>query len=439
MEINRLYKLFHECNGVSIDSRSLEEGALFFGLKGQNFDGNKYAISAIEKGAKYAVIDDPVYHHSSEKMVLVEDSLKSLQGLAAYHRQQFNIPIIGLTGSNGKTTTKELLQTVLSTTFKTHSTKGNFNNHIGVPLTLLAMPMDTEIAVIEMGANHIGEILALCLISQPTHGFITNVGKAHLEGFGSFEGVKRAKSELYHFLANSSGKIFINTSEIDLVGLLPEYKEIYSYSNTLTFKGILSSISSYPLLDFLYHLENDGKVEIQSKLFGTYNIPNISTAIALAEYFNVSANDIADGINSYQPKNKRSELMVIGDYQIIMDAYNANPVSMKFSIKDFSEWGNEDKVLILGDMLELGEFATQEHVEMLAFIQKKSWKKIYVVGQEFNKAASGGNNVLAFNSTEELIEHLNSSPIAPAKILIKGSRILKLERVLEQIRKTVSS
>ena len=437
MLIEDLYQLFTRSDGVSTDSRSILPGQLFFALSGENFNGNKFALSAIEKGAIAAIIDDSEYN-ISDNFILVDNCLATLQELARYHRKQFDIPFIGITGSNGKTTTKELIYEVLSQAFKVHATPGNFNNHIGVPLTLLSIPKETEIAIIEMGANHIGEIDALCQIALPTHGLITNISGAHLEGFGSFEGVKQAKSELYKFISTNGGILFYNKYDQVLKSLLLKEQSFkHGYSRQVSLKSFLKWTGTYPYLTLAYRSFQE-KLTIESQLYGTYNAINIAAAIALGEFFGLSGNQLKAGVEGYIPKNNRSELIKWKNKTIILDAYNANPASMSASISHFANQIDGRKSLILGEMAELGRYSQEKHEELLQLIRKWNWEKVLLIGEPY--VTINPSEFQCFRNTEELHSLLeNSNMFANTDyFLLKGSRVSKLEILLPAIKSSSS-
>lgn len=397
---------------------------MFFALKGETFDGNAYAIKALENDARLAVIDNKEYAGNS-RCVLVNDSLQSLQQLASLHRKQFAIPLIGLTGSNGKTTTKELIHKVLSKKYKVQATHGNLNNHIGVPLTLLGIDKNTEIAVVEMGANHIGEIKFLCQMAKPAYGLVTNIGKAHLEGFGSYEGVIKAKTELYDHLKKNGGTAFVNSGDSLLLKHARPLKTI-TYGTDTASDVHARIIKKTPFLE----IEWNGNY-IPSKLYGAFNFENMAAAICIGHYFKVDENDIVQALSSYQPDNSRSQLIKSRKNTIYLDAYNANPSSMLLSINNFEEQESNNQVLILGDMLELGEVSQKEHAKVIEHI-KGRFQDILLVGQEFFKAA-GNSGIKAFHDIDSASEYLKNHPVTGAQILIKGSRGIALERLLERL------
>ncbi len=433
MTITALYKIFLDYSNVCTDSRKIEKGCLFFALKGANFDGNKFAEQAIQQGAAYAIADDKSLS-VNEKIIIVDDVLTTLQKLAHHHRKQFDIPVIGITGSNGKTTTKELISSVLESHYPTHYTKGNFNNHIGVPLTLLAMPADTEVAIIEMGANHIGEIDFLCQIAAPTHGLITNVGAAHLEGFGSIEGVKKGKGELYQYLENNRGLAFINKTEEHLQEMAGDnlYKVLYTKSiepdlNVPIFETKL--VAAEPFVEIAYLSKMGISQSIKSQLIGLYNFNNIMTAVTLGRYFKVPYEKIKQSIENYIPSNNRSQIVQKEGNKFLLDAYNANPTSMAKALESFANYSEKNKIAILGDMLELGAFSTKAHSEIIDLAQKLGIE-ILTVGKEFAKSNRKG--VKHFEDTSSLKDWFWKQEFVDVFFLLKGSRGIGLERLLKE-------
>jgi len=429
-----LYKIFIRHPNVVIDSRKTVEACLFFALRGENFDGNQFAGQAIKDGASYAIIDNPAIKNT-EQFILVDDVLKTLQDLAALHRQHFEIPVIAITGSNGKTTTKELINAVLSSYYNTHCTKGNFNNHIGLPLTLLAMQQNTEIAVVEMGANHVGEIAFLCEIAKPTHGLITNIGKAHLEGFGSLEGVKKAKNELFQFLLYNEGVAFINLDEAFLNKLSTgiSHRIFYHKSKNPSSENIpieTKLIAENPFVKVGF-LGGDKLIEANSQIIGNYNFNNIQTAIAIGKYFKVPANKIKKAIENYVPSNNRSQIIKKASNTYILDAYNANPNSMRQALNTLLKVRGNHKIAILGDMLELGNYSGREHRDLLEHAKKLNFDQLILVGKEFGKTAKNDANLLHFKEIESLRDWYLKQRFQNTVFLIKGSRALKLEKLLE--------
>ncbi|MEZ4792614.1 MAG: UDP-N-acetylmuramoyl-tripeptide--D-alanyl-D-alanine ligase [Gelidibacter sp.] len=409
---------------MSTDTRKIEENSIFFALKGASFNGNTFAKQALEKGAKYCIVDEK--QCEDERCIVVNNVLETLQQLATHHRNQLLIPIIALTGSNGKTTTKELINAVLSKKFNTTATQGNLNNHIGVPLTLLKMTDKTDIAIIEMGANHPKEIEALCNIAQPDYGLITNFGKAHLEGFGSVEGVIKAKSELYDYLKKHQKTIFVNENDAIQVKQTLDYGNIYHFGLITSVDAKVELISSQPYVTLKY---NDAT--LKSQLTGMYNFNNIAIAIGVGSYFKVDPDDIVSAIQSYNPTNNRSQLMEKGSNSIIMDAYNANPTSMMAALENFKQLDRENKMLFLGDMFELGTTAESEHQHIVNYLTKNNLGKTFLIGKNFFKTQSNGSDIQKFETFEDLKHHLQKQPIENKFLLIKGSRGMALERILD--------
>lgn len=424
MDIKTLYDYFLLCSSVCTDTRKIEQNCLFFSLTGDNFNGNTFAQQALEKGASYCVVDEKAYE--DERCFLFEDALQTLQQLATYHRNQLLIPIIALTGSNGKTTTKELINSVLSKKFKTTATSGNLNNHIGVPLTLLAMTDKTDIAIIEMGANHPTEIALLCNIAQPDYGLITNFGKAHLEGFGSVEGVIKAKSELYDYLKSHQKTIFVNENDATQVKQTLQYDNVYNFGLITSVDAMVELISSQPFVSLKF---NDAI--IKSQLAGLYNFNNIAVAVGVGSYFKVDSADIISAIESYNPSNNRSQLMEKGSNMIIMDAYNANPTSMMAALENFKQLDREHKALFLGDMFELGATAEVEHQHIVDYIKENALGETFLVGKNFFKTQTNVSNIQKFETFNDLKNQLEKYPVENKFLLIKGSRGMALERILE--------
>ncbi|GAA4823277.1 UDP-N-acetylmuramoyl-tripeptide--D-alanyl-D-alanine ligase [Algivirga pacifica] len=423
--IEQLYQIYREHPLISTDTRKIETGSLFFALKGANFNGNKFALQALEKGAAYAIIDEEEFA-TNERCLLVDNVLTCLQELSAFHRQQFDIPIIAVTGSNGKTTTKELLNQVLSKKFKTHATEGNFNNHIGVPLTLLKMPEDTEIALIEMGDNHMGEVAALCQIAHPTHGFITNIGKDHLEGFGNFENNIRAKSEIFDYLIKHDGIAFINSKDPILKNMAKRFKNPIWYGGEYDF-AFLELEGAHPYISY-----KDRQEElIQTQLIGAYNFENILLTFCIGKYFEVTNQDIHEAIRSYTPSNNRSQLIEKGSNIIILDAYNANPSSVEAALESFDSFETKkEKVVIIGDMLELGNISEEEHQKMIELASSKSFERRIFVGPLFHQSIEL-EGIEKYADKELLVKNLTENPLSNSAILIKGSRGIKLETLLD--------
>lgn len=428
MDLTELYRIFRESAGVSTDSRSVKKGELFFALRGQNYNGNIYVSEAVEKGASFAVTDDPAFNKG--RTVLVENTLESLKSLAAHHRKVIGVPVLGITGSNGKTTTKELIAGILSKKLKVHYTKGNFNNDIGLPLTILSAPYDTEIMVLEMGANHIGEIRALCNIAMPDYGIITNIGTAHIEGFGSFEGVIRAKTELYEYLSLSGGiAIFNEKNPLLLNKIYSTVNKAVPYSfpsgTELRVEALPSPMNLKVNIKYRHFDE-----EIQTGLFGAYNMENVKAATAAGLFLGVKIEDISEALAGYQPGNNRSQIRITRRNTLVCDSYNANPTSMLLSVKSFFNLSSERKVLILGDMLELGESSGREHKKIVDELTKLKPEKVILVGKNFIQAAAG-SGFLVFEDLNGLTEYLVSQPISGSHILIKGSRGIALERIYD--------
>lgn len=423
--IESLYNTFLKNPVISTDSRNIPEGSVFFALKGENFNGNLFAEEALKKGAVLAVVDEEI-SCSDDRLFEVSNVLESLQELANFHRQKLGIKIIGITGTNGKTTTKELVQCVLSKKYKSYATKGNLNNHIGVPLTLLSLTKDHDIAVIEMGANHIGEIAELCKIALPDYGLITNIGKAHLEGFGSFEGVIKAKTELYNYIKDTGGTIFVNSDN----ELLLEYTEgiesvTYGENDPVDCKGNL--IKDLPFLELKCYVHEE-VMWVKSQLTGAYNFENILAAVCIGNYFNVDLPNIKQAIESYKPTNNRSQIIQTKNNMLILDAYNANPSSMSAAIENFSNGDFENKVLFLGDMAELGVESQAEHQAILKLIQSKAFNHVILIGSEFGEA-NQSFGYTSFEQMEQLEAFIKETNFQNATILIKGSRRMQLEKI----------
>lgn len=419
--IEDLYKLYEKSTGVCIDTRKIEKGNLYFALKGENFDGNNFAKRALEQGAIGVIVDDlEVYERIEKDCLFVSDSLKALQDLAMYHRDTLSIPIIAITGSNGKTTTKELLYEVLATENIVYATKGNFNNHIGVPLTLLAIGNEIEIGIVEMGANHLEEISFLCQLAKPTHGVITNIGKAHLEGFGSFENIKRGKSELYRYLAKNNGLAFIQPHDIVLNELLEPDQQTIKLINRSEF----NVIQSFPKLVVEYSSMN-----IETQITGEYNIGNVLIAFGIGDYFKVELNNCVSAIKNYSPSNNRSQILIEDEITFILDSYNANPSSMRKSIENVAHGDISETALVLGDMKELGAYQKKEHQELLKFVASLNWGEVYTVGKVFYSLQD--NDFKAFEDVMKLKEHLIKNPFTVKTVLLKGSRSIALEKLIE--------
>lgn len=418
MKISNLYKLYSEYYLVDTNTRNIRKNTIFFALKGENFNGNIFAKKSLELGAKFAIVDEDKYQ-SEERIILVEDVLQTLQELANYHRKQLNIPIIGLTGSNGKTTTKELIKTVLSKKYNTSATKGNLNNHIGVPLTLLSMTPENELGIVEMGANHQKEIEFLSDLSKPDFGYITNFGKAHLEGFGGLEGVIKGKSELYTYLKKNNKVAFVNPDDKIQIQKSKNLKSVFFNTSDLQF------IDANPFVKLSYK-----NTIVQSNLIGKYNYINIAAAITIGEHFNVSITKIKQAIESYIPQNNRSQIIESKKNKIILDAYNANPSSMQAALDNFASIPGDGKIIILGDMFELGNNSLSEHQAIVELCETLNFNKCFFVGETFYKTKT---NKEQFRTFEELQGYIKKNPLENQKILIKGSRGMRLERILEEI------
>ena len=423
MKIEQLHQLYLQCNKVSTDTRKIENNSLFFALKGENFNGNTFAKQAIENGAKYVVIDEEAYAIEG-KTLLVDNVLKTLQKLASYHRDYLKVKIISLTGSNGKTTTKELINATLSQKFKTVATIGNLNNHIGVPLTLLSMDKSTEIGIVEMGANHLKEIEFLCNIAKPDYGYITNFGKAHLEGFGSIEGVIQGKTELYQFLKENNKHIFFNADDFIQEEKLQGYKLKFGFTQTKEDYYKIELEEANPFV--VCKVEN---TTITSNLIGAYNFMNLSAAISIASYFKVDLMAIKKGIENYIPNNNRSQIITVGSNKVVLDAYNANPTSMQAALNNFSKLKSTNKIVILGDMFELGSEAEAEHQNIAGLSLKLGFDKIYLVGENFYKTELLSDRIEKHPSFAAFKENFKKPE--NANLLIKGSRGMALERTLE--------
>ncbi len=425
MTIPELYKLFKQYPSVVTDTRKLKSGDLYFALKGPNFNGNTFALQALEAGAMYSIVDE-VIEGGDERVIMVDDVLETLQQLAKHHREQFNIPFIGITGSNGKTTSKELIYAVLSSHFKTYTTQGNLNNHIGVPLTLLSVKPDAEMAVIEMGANHQKEIEGYCVYAQPTHGVVTNAGKAHLEGFGGVEGVKKGKGELFDFLAVHDGTAFIYADYDYLQSMSAAVKHIIKYGQQEgSVQGTI--LANEPFLSVSItagmHITS-----IQSQLVGDYNLPNILCAAAIGKHFNVPEEKIKAAIENYAPSNSRSQLLQQGSNTIILDAYNANPSSMKAAIENFAHMQADKKILMLGGMMELGEESIAEHQLLIDLIKKYPWQGVVLVGGDFGKIEHG---FTYFTDSVAAKQWFDKQRFSNTHFLVKGSRSMQMEKILD--------
>lgn len=424
MGIEEIYGRYKESYKVVKDTREDVRDCMYFSLKGESFNGNKYAKEALDNGARYAVIDEEKYR-VDDRMILVEDVLLCLQKLARYHRNQLNIPILALTGSNGKTTTKELIHAVLKRKFNCLATAGNLNNHIGVPLTLLALTPEHEFGVVEMGANHQLEIDELCRIALPDYGYITNFGRVHLEGFGSFEGVIQGKTEMYRHLATRQKYVFVNSEDrIQMEQSVDMNRILFGKGNEVDFKTNFISADPFVTMQF-------EQVEIQSKLIGNYNYTNIAAAVAIGAYFKIETVEIKKGIESYIPKNNRSQIIDIQSNRIILDAYNANPNSMEVAIDNLSKLSADQKIAVLGDMFELGEASSMEHERIAVLASESQLDKVFLIGENFSKTELSDDCVIRFSSFEEFKDEFAKLNIENSTILIKASRGMALERTLE--------
>lgn len=442
MEIISIYNKFKECGSVTTDSRTLKGGEMFFALKGENFDGNEYAMKALEAGAAYAVVnrDSSVAATDDPRLIKVDDTLKTLQELARWHRSMTIIngkplTVIALTGTNGKTTTKELIRAVLSARYKVTATEGNLNNSIGVPLTLLKINKDTQLAVVEMGASHPGDIKELVDIALPDYGLITNVGKAHLLGFGSFEGVMNTKGELYDYLRRTSDKVFINVDNPHLCRMASErnlqsdperpYSLLIPYGVEYQGATVLESSAEHPFLRIRI-----GDSMISTNLVGAYNADNVMAALAVGQYFGVPFEDAVNAVSSYVPSNNRSQMTRTEHNTLIVDAYNANPTSMAAALENFSNVSADNRIAMLGDMLELGEDSAAEHKAVIESALSRGFSKVFFVGNEFSAVSLASDEAVFFHTSDELAEYLKSNPVQGATVLIKGSRGTRMEKVI---------
>jgi len=421
MNIKELHQLFLKSNGVATDTRSIEPNQLFFALKGENFNGNEFAGLALQNGAGYVVTDE---YSQNNRCIKVFNVLETLQELANFHRNYLGIPILAITGSNGKTTTKELIHAVLNKKFKTVATVGNLNNHIGVPLTLLSMNKSTEFGIVEMGANHPKEIERLCKIAQPDYGYITNFGKAHLEGFGSIEGVIAAKSELYTYLKENNKFLFLNADD-------PIQQKQLPYKNSFSFGSSKADLAVEYIINKEFAEVTCNGVVYNSSLPGNYNAINMAAAICIGHYFEVPAKGMKEAIANYTPKNNRSQIIEIGKTTLLMDSYNANPTSMKAALESFNKSPADNKVAILGDMFELGAASEQEHQDLVTYLESLNFSRVFLVGSNFKKAKVNSLKIQQFEKFPELEEAIISTDLQNTKVLIKGSRGMTLERLLD--------
>ena len=430
--IEKLYSYYLETYLISTDTRNITPGCIFFALKGENFNANEFAMQAIEKGASYVVVDEIAYTNDT-RCLLVDDVLTTLQELASYHRKQLNIPVVGLTGSNGKTTSKELINAVLAQRFNTFATFGNLNNHIGVPLSILSIRKDVEIAVIEMGANHQKEIELLCKIAQPTHGIITNVGMAHLDGFGGFEGVKKGKAELYTYLKVNKGYTFINNDNpflLEMASTAGLSKMIYygtGHGNAI--KGALAKSDPFIKIEWT---NQETSSSVQTNLTGSYNFENILAAICIGDFFDLSAEEINSGLSNYQPKNNRSQLTKTENNTVICDFYNANPSSMSAALDNISVLTADKKVAILGDMFELGPEAEVQHRLIAKQALSSGLNEIIFIGKHFFAFKDEFDGQF-FETPAEASVYLRENAVKASLVLLKGSRGMKLENLLQYL------
>ena len=425
--IEDLYKIYLQHPQVQTDTRKLKTDDLYFALKGPHFNGNLFAVAALEAGASFAIVDEPIPNSSSfeNKIIQVDNVLSTLQALAKHHRQQFQIPFIAITGSNGKTTTKELVSAVLSSHFITYTTQGNLNNHIGVPLTILSIQSDAQMAVIEMGANHLYEIKSYCEYTLPNYGLINNCGKAHLEGFGSLEGVRKGKGELYDFIKAHHGILFLNADYDYLVQMSEGANTIISYGHE---KGDLTGLAVSQIGMLRVNLTKGCNIDfVQTQLVGDYNLPNVLAAICIGLYFKVPEAKIKAAIENYTPNNSRSQLVKWNDNDVILDAYNANPSSMKVAIDNFANIPSTQKIICLGGMKELGADSMQEHQDLIDYLQKFEWKQVILVGGDFKGCS---HPFLYFDQTEEAQKWLLEQQFQQHHILIKGSRGIQMEKII---------
>lgn len=426
MTLEQIYHIYCKYPRVITDSRAIEKDSMFFALKGANFNGNSFAVFALEQGCAYAIVDEP-QEVDDHRLIVVDDVLATLQELARLHRRVLGVPIIAITGTNGKTTTKELVCAVLSMKFRTNATQGNFNNHIGVPLTLLGMDASTEFGVVEMGANHPGEIKVLCEIAEPNYGIVTNVGMAHLEGFGSFDGVKATKKELYDYLAKCDGEVFVNVEDDQLLGLLNKQKTLgYGVADGIFSRGVFIQSDPFMVMEMC---SPEGKLYVKTQLFGGYNFYNAMAAVAIGRFFDVSDLDIKRALEQYVPRNNRSQLQKTANNVLFLDAYNANPTSMKAAIDNFANMRFSNKTVILGDMLELGENSANEHQAIVDLLKAKKLDEVFLVGPYFS-ATNISYGMNCFDCVDALAKVLKQDPLRQRHILIKGSRGIHLENVI---------
>ncbi len=427
--ISDLHKIFLASSGISTDTRNIIQDSVFFALKGANFDGNTFAQKALDSGAKYAVVDDQSCE-SNEQIILVDDVLRTLQELANFHRRFLKIPILGITGSNGKTTSKELINEVLKLKYNTYATKGNLNNHIGVPLTLLSMDEKIEFGIVEMGANHPGEIKVLSMIADPDFGLITNVGKAHLEGFGSFEGVKKTKAELYRHIESKKGVVFINGDNSHLKSMLKNGATKIEYGKCKDLKVSSGDVIDGDFLAFLCIIAGQERL-VKTHLIGEYNRENVLAALCIGDYFGIGFQEMLGAIENYNPMNNRSQLVVTSKNKVLYDAYNANPTSMRLALDNFKKIQGSNKFVILGEMKELGLDSSIEHKEVVAFVNSNFGHNAFFVGENYQEHMLEGTLGVYFDSVQNVIDYLKTSPIDNSFVLVKGSRSNQLEKLKE--------
>ena len=427
MDIQKIHSLFLINNSVSIDTRNIKNNDIFFAINGPNFNGNMFIKEAIEKGCSYIISDDKKISRESDKIIYVKDTVITLQDLANFHRRFLKIKIIAITGSNGKTTSKDLIYNVLKSRYNTIATKGNLNNHLGVPLTLLSMNKETEIGIIEMGANHLKEIDFLCKIAEPDFGYITNFGDAHLEGFKSLKGIIKGKSELYNYLIDNNKVIFYNSKNTEQSNIINNYTNSFSFGSNSKSNCVINKLKSDNCVGVKY--KNNS---IVSNIYGEYNFENISIAIAIGDYFKIDLKLIKQGVESFTPENNRSQIINKGNNIIILDAYNANPTSVNLAIKSFNNIKKKNKMIIVGDMLELGQTSDKYHQQTINYLEKLANISIYIVGVNFCKTKYS-KRIKSFTSTEELINNISKLNISNYSILIKGSRAMQLEKIVKFI------
>ena len=424
--IENIYELYKKAYTVTTDSRTISKDCVFVALKGEHFDGNDFAMKVAEEGVAACVIADRKDLPKHERLFVVEDSLKCLQSLAKLHRERIGLPILGITGTNGKTTTKELVSAVLSKKFNIVFTQGNFNNQLGVPLTVLRIKPGTEMAVVEMGASHPGDIDELTNIGEPNFGMITNIGRAHLRDFGGYEGVVKTKNEMYQYIAKHNGLLFVNNDNALLMNLANNINKVtYGTNQNADIQGKMLSANPYLSVEWKGY-------KIDTQLVGDYNFENVMAAICIGTYFKVAENDIVDALSNYCPTNNRSQVIETGKNRVVMDAYNANPTSMSLAIKNFRNICKSDNLLILGDMRELGEESEREHKMIIELLKELKFKNVYLVGNEFSKS-SENSEFSSFNNVEELAQYLQKHPVSGYDILVKGSNSVHLNKIIDSL------